>query len=147
MILHWKCQCVWDCTFIESMLIHLTQMSMCNIFAMQLILYQFKRDVPAWKRLGCPQRMQWTWWQIVATPYWNCCEFPRVTASIFICNIMRRLETLIWTRKTNIKRTYSNALSEQYLSTPNTIINAFVIRRGMNVGKILFKGCSFNSLF
>ena len=36
---------------------------------MQAILYQSKRDVGAWKRLGCPQRMQRTWWQIVATPY------------------------------------------------------------------------------
>ena len=45
------------------------QMSLCNIFALQAILYQSKRDVAAWKRLGCPQRIQWTWWQIVAMPY------------------------------------------------------------------------------
>ena len=44
-------------------------MSLCNIFVMQAILYQFKRDVAAWKRVGCPQRMQRTWWQIVETPY------------------------------------------------------------------------------
>ena len=35
---------------------------------MQDILYRFKRDVAAWKRLGCPQHMQQSWWQIVATP-------------------------------------------------------------------------------
>ena len=51
------------------MLINLTQMSQNNIFAMQAILYQFKRYVATWKRLGCPRRMQWIWWQIVATPY------------------------------------------------------------------------------
>ena len=33
------------------------------------ILCQVKRDVAAWKRLGCPQGNQRTWWRIVATPY------------------------------------------------------------------------------
>ena len=50
----------------KSMLMNLTQIRLCNIFATQAILYQFKRDVAAWKRLGCPQR---TWWQIVAMTY------------------------------------------------------------------------------
>ena len=31
------------------MLIKFTQISQCNKFAMQAILYQFKRDVAAWK--------------------------------------------------------------------------------------------------
>ena len=51
------------------MLIKFTQMNLCNIFTMQAILYQFKKDMAAWKRLGCSQRMQRTWWQIVAPPY------------------------------------------------------------------------------
>ena len=41
----------------------------CNIFVMQAILYRFKRDVIAWKRLRCPWWFQRTWWQILATPY------------------------------------------------------------------------------
>ena len=68
-ILQWKCLCVPDCTYIESILINLTQMNLLNIFAMQAIIYQFERDMAAWKRLGCPHHMQWTWWQIVATPF------------------------------------------------------------------------------
>ena len=56
-------------TYIESMLINFTQMSLCNIFAIQAILYLFKRDVAEWKRLGYPERMLQTWCQIVATPH------------------------------------------------------------------------------
>ena len=68
-ILQWKFICVPDCTYIKGILINFTQMSLCNTFAMQAILYQFKRDVVAWKRLGCPQCMLRTWWQIVAMFY------------------------------------------------------------------------------
>ena len=67
--LHWKYLCVPACIYRERMLINFTKMSLCNTFAMQAILYQFKRDVAVRKRLGCPQCMQRTWWQIVATPY------------------------------------------------------------------------------
>ena len=37
------------------------------------LLYQFKREEAAWKRLGCPECMQRTWWQKVATPYTGLC--------------------------------------------------------------------------
>ena len=47
--------CVSQIAMKESMLTNFTQMSLCNIFAMQAILYQFKREVTAWKRLGCLQ--------------------------------------------------------------------------------------------
>ena len=36
---------------------------------MQTIVFQFKRDVPMWKILKCPQRMQGTWRQTAVTPY------------------------------------------------------------------------------
>ena len=45
------------------------QISLYDISLTQNILYQIKRDVAVLKRLGCPQRNQRTWWQIVATPY------------------------------------------------------------------------------
>ena len=67
MMLQWKRLCVSDCTYMKSMLINFIQMSLCKISPMQVILYQFKKDAAAWKRLGCPQRIKRTWWQIVAT--------------------------------------------------------------------------------
>ena len=51
------------------MLINSIHLSLYDISLTQNILYQIKRDVAVWKRLGCPQRNQRTWWQIVATPY------------------------------------------------------------------------------
>ena len=39
------------------------------IYLSRNILLQIKSDVAVWKRLGCPQRKQRTWWQTVATPY------------------------------------------------------------------------------
>ena len=51
------------------MLINSIHISLYDISLTQNILYQIKRDVAVWKRLGCPQRSQRTWWQIVATPY------------------------------------------------------------------------------
>ena len=42
----WKCLCVPDCKYIESMFINFIQMSLYNISPMQAILYQFKRDMP-----------------------------------------------------------------------------------------------------
>ena len=53
-IFQWKCICVSDCTYTESMLVNFTQMSLRNIFAMQAVWYQFNRDVAAWKRRGWP---------------------------------------------------------------------------------------------
>ena len=63
-ILQWKYMGVPDCTYIESMLMNLIQMSLYHIPPMQTILYQFE-----WKRLRCLQSMQRTWWQIVAMPH------------------------------------------------------------------------------
>ena len=48
---------------------------------MQNILYQIKRDVAVWKRLGCPQGKQRTWWQIVATPYSGLAQQVMMTSS------------------------------------------------------------------
>ena len=61
--------CVPDCTYTESMFINVIHISLYDISLMQNIVYQIKRDVAVWKGLGCPQRKQRTWWQIVATPY------------------------------------------------------------------------------
>ena len=61
--------CVPDCAYTESMFIYFIHISLYDISLMQNILYQIKRDMAVWKRLGCPQRKQRTWWQIVATPY------------------------------------------------------------------------------
>ena len=67
-ILYWNYLCVTDCTCIENMAINFIQMGLYNTSPGQAILYQFKRYEDARKRLGCPQRMQRTWWQIMATP-------------------------------------------------------------------------------
>ena len=61
--------CVEDCAYTESMFINFIHISLYDISLMRNILYQIKRDAAVWKRLGCPQRKQRTWWQIVATPY------------------------------------------------------------------------------
>ena len=55
--------CFPDCAHTVSMFIHLIQISRYDISLMQNILYQIKRDVAIWKKLGCPQRKQRTWWQ------------------------------------------------------------------------------------
>ena len=64
-----KCLCVPDCAYTESMFINFTHISLYDISLTRNILYQIKKDVTVWKRLGCPQRKQRTWWQIVETPY------------------------------------------------------------------------------
>ena len=61
--------CVPDCVYTENMFINSIHISLYDISITQNISYQIKRDVAVWKRLGCPQRTQRTWWQIVATPY------------------------------------------------------------------------------
>ena len=61
--------CVPDCTYTESMFINFIHISLYDISLMWKSLYQTKRDVAVWKRLGCPQRKQRTWWQILETPY------------------------------------------------------------------------------
>ena len=81
-----KCLCVPDCAYKESMLINFTQMSLCKIFVIQAILYQIKRDVAVWKRLGCPQCMQRTLWQKVAMPYTGFRLFNTVWNSRYILN-------------------------------------------------------------
>ena len=56
--------CAPDCACTESKFIHFIHISLYDISVMQNILYQIKRDVTVWKRLGCLQRKQRTWWQI-----------------------------------------------------------------------------------
>ena len=61
--------CVPDCAYTENMFINSIHISLWNITLTKNILYQIKWDVGVWKRLGCPQHNQRTWWQIVATSY------------------------------------------------------------------------------
>ena len=61
--------CIPECPYTESMFINFIHISLYNTSLMRNILFQIKRDVAVWKRLGCPQCKQQTWWQIVATPY------------------------------------------------------------------------------
>ena len=51
--------------------------SLYDISLTKNILYQIKRDVAVRKILGCPQRNQRTWWQIVATPYTGAASIMR----------------------------------------------------------------------
>ena len=48
--------CVPDCAYTESMFINFIHTSLYDIPLMQNILYQIKRDMAVWNRLGCPQR-------------------------------------------------------------------------------------------
>ena len=61
--------CVPDWAYTEHMFINSIHISLYDVSLTQNMLYQIKRDVAVWKKLGCPQRNQRTWWQIVATPY------------------------------------------------------------------------------
>ena len=61
------------------MFIHSIHISLHDISLTQNILYQIKRDVAVWKRLGCPQRNHRTWWQIVATPFTGLAQFITFT--------------------------------------------------------------------
>ena len=61
--------CVPDCAYTKNIFINSIHVSLYDISPTQNILYQIKRDMAVWKRLGCPQRNQRTWWQTVATPY------------------------------------------------------------------------------
>ena len=51
------------------MFVNFIHISLYHISLKQNTSYQIQKDVTVWKRLGCPQRMQRTWWQLVATPY------------------------------------------------------------------------------
>ena len=69
-ILHqWKLMPVCPRLHIQNILINVIIQMSRNISSMKAILYQFKREVAAWKRLWFPQRMQRIWWQIMAMPY------------------------------------------------------------------------------
>ena len=61
--------CVPDCAHTENIFINSIHISLHDISLTLCILYQIKRDVAVWKILGCPQRNQRTWWQILATPH------------------------------------------------------------------------------
>ena len=54
--------CIPDCAYTENMFINSVHISLYDISLTQNILYQIKPDVAVWKRLGCPQRNQRTWW-------------------------------------------------------------------------------------
>ena len=64
-----KWLCIPDCACMENMFINSIHISLYDISLTQNIWYQIKRDVAIWRRLGCPQHNQRTWWQIVTTPY------------------------------------------------------------------------------
>ena len=102
--LWWKCLCVPDYTYIKSMFLKFIQMNLYNISPMQCSKLRavpwseidtapFKRDVAAWKRLGCPQHMQQTWWQIVATPFtgFRVLEKKLYIVNCYTCSMRERL--------------------------------------------------------
>ena len=47
------------------MFMNFIHISLHDISLMHNILYRIKRDVAVWKKLGCPQHKQRTWWQMV----------------------------------------------------------------------------------
>ena len=49
-----KRMCVPDCAYTENMFINSIHINLFDISLTQNILYQIKRDVVIWKRLGCP---------------------------------------------------------------------------------------------
>ena len=80
-----KWLCVPDCAYTENMFINSTHISLYDISLRQNILYQIKRDMAAWKRLGSPQRNQRTWRQIVATPYTGLAKFSYSFLFLPVC--------------------------------------------------------------
>ena len=58
-----------DCKYMENMLIDFIWLTVQAIYLIQTILYHFKWYMALWKRPKCPQYMQRTWWQTVATQH------------------------------------------------------------------------------
>ena len=90
LIYHLKRLCDPDCAYTESKFINSIHISLYDISRTQNILYRIKRDVAIWKRLGCPQRNQRTWWQIVATPYTGLAKFT------VVIRVMTKSSITIW---------------------------------------------------
>ena len=67
-----KWLCVPDCAYTENMFINSIHITLYDISLTKKILYQIKRDVAVWKRLGCPQRNKRTWWQIYGVSVIQC---------------------------------------------------------------------------
>ena len=64
-----KCQGTPDYKNMENMLIDFTWLNVQAKYLIQTILYNYKWDMALWKSLKCPQYMQRTWWQTVATQH------------------------------------------------------------------------------
>ena len=64
-----KCLGTPDCKSMENILIDFTWLNVQAKYLIQTILYHFKWDIALWKWPKCPQYMQRTWWQTVATQH------------------------------------------------------------------------------
>ena len=64
------------------------QINLFDTSPIQTISHHFKRDMPAWKGLGCPQYMQRPWWQINVTLHTGLLYYPDHGAYILIANWM-----------------------------------------------------------
>ena len=64
-----KCLGTPDCKNMENMLIDFIWLNGQGKYLIQTILYHFKWDMALWKWSKCPQYMQRTWWQTVATQH------------------------------------------------------------------------------
>ena len=66
-----KCLGTPDCKYIKktNMLIDFIWPNVQAKYVIQIILYHFKWDMTPWKWPKCPQYMQRTWWQTVATQH------------------------------------------------------------------------------
>ena len=64
-----KCLGTPDCKYMENMSIDFIWLNVQVKSLIQTILYQFKWDTTLWKSPKCPQYMQRTWWQTVATQH------------------------------------------------------------------------------
>ena len=64
------------------------------MYLIQTILYHFKWDMALWKWPKCPQYMQWTWWQTVATQHMGLAHW--VSFKGLLCVPLKRLYTIFW---------------------------------------------------
>ena len=64
-----KCLGTPDCRNMKNMLTDFTWLNVQPKYLIQTILYDFKWDMALWKWPKCPQYMQPTWWQTVATQH------------------------------------------------------------------------------
>ena len=64
-----KCLGTPNCKYMENMLVDFIWLNVQAKYLEQTILYHFKWDMALWKWPKCPQCMQRTWWQTVATQH------------------------------------------------------------------------------